>query len=116
MGKRHGSGFTHQVVQHPHEGLELGLAHFPLDLPVHHNPGSGHSVGQGFELLSVQQHEVVHAAGTAQRTHLKTNTITKLLYNFYFWSQIIIHSKTPLTISHNAFANLLRQRTFISAF
>lgn len=38
MGKSHRSGITHQVIQHPHEGLELGFAHFPLDIIVQRKP------------------------------------------------------------------------------
>lgn len=70
MGKRHRSGFTHQVVQHPHEGLELCLARFPLDVTVQRHPSLTHALAQGFKPLLVQEHQVVHAAGAAQSTDL----------------------------------------------
>lgn len=70
MGKTDRSGFAHQVVQHPHEGLELCLARFPLDVIIHQHPGLAHPPGQGLKLLLVQEHQVVHAARAAQRTDL----------------------------------------------
>lgn len=70
MGKRQRAGFTHQVVQHPHEGLELCLACFPLDVIVERHPSLIHTLGQGFKLLLVQEHKVVHAARAAQSPDL----------------------------------------------
>lgn len=72
--KRHRSGSTHKVVQHPHQGLELCFTHFPLDLIVHRQPGFAHFLCQRFKLLFVQEDEVVYAAWTPQSIHLNKRT------------------------------------------
>lgn len=58
--KSHRSGITHQVVQHPHEGLKLSFAHFPLEFTVEGKSSFGGL--PGLELLAVQECEVAHAA------------------------------------------------------
>lgn len=64
---------THQVIQHPHQGLKLQLARFPLVLAAHGEAAvHGHVVHQRFVLLRVQHDQVVHAASTGNGIHLKS--------------------------------------------
>lgn len=74
--KSHRSGITHQVVQHPHEGLKLGFAHFPLELAVEGKSSYGGL--WGLELLAVQEREVAHAAWTPQSIDLSLKKINKI--------------------------------------
>lgn len=65
--------WTHQVIQHPHQGLKLQLARFPLVLATHGKVTvHGHVIHQRFVLLWVQHDQVVHAANTGNGIHLKS--------------------------------------------
>jgi len=65
------SEVTHQVVQHPHEGLELGLAHPPLELVVDGDAPGGHALRPRLQPIAVQHHQVGHAPRAPQRSDLE---------------------------------------------
>lgn len=67
--------WTHQVIQHSHQGLKLQLANFPLVQTSHVDSNRcGHIMYEWFELLWVQQYQVVYAAGARDGPHLKSQS------------------------------------------
>lgn len=69
------SASAHQVVHHPHEGLELQLSLLPAVLSRHVDVvGRGALEHQGFVVGRVQQDQVVHAARTGDGANLENSS------------------------------------------